>query len=98
MIEHIRREDELGPVLHEYGVDYLIVSLYHAKIEQHDGCYVITEPHVEWAGAATHKMHGAICAEPIVALETRLPKRAWSDFTGLDTFVWDVRAAPWKTL
>jgi hypothetical protein len=96
MVEHIRHEDDLGAVLHEYGVDYLIVSLFRLKSEPRDGCYAVTEPHEEWAGANTYKMRGEICAQPIVEIATRLPHREWSGFSELDTYVWDVRAAPWK--
>jgi len=96
MIEHIRHEDDLGPVLHEYNVDYLIVTLSNAKMEKHDGCYVIAEPHAEWAGKRVAKMHGDICAEPIVSFETRSPERPWSMFSTLNTFVFDVRNAKWR--
>jgi hypothetical protein len=96
MLEHIRHEDDLGPVLHEYNVDYLIVTLYSAKMEKHDGCYVIAEPHAEWAGKRVAKMRGDICAEPIMSFETRSPERPWSIFGTLNTFVFDVRNAKWR--
>jgi hypothetical protein len=96
MLEHIRHEDDLGAVLREYNVDYLVVSLYAAKMEKHDGCYVITQPHAEWAGKRVAKMHGDICEEPIVTLAIRSPERPWSVFSKLDTFVFDLRNAKWR--
>jgi len=96
MIRHVGNEDDLGPVLQQYGVDYLIVSLHRAKFEQHDGCYVITQPNAEWAGARTAKMHGELCAQPIVSFATRVPHREWSEFSSLDTAVFDLRGASWR--
>lgn len=96
MLEHIRNEDDLGPVLREYNVDYLVVTLYKAKMETHDGCYVITQPHAEWAGKRVAKMRGEICAEPILSFATRSPQHPWSIFSSLDTFVFDVRNARWR--
>jgi hypothetical protein len=97
MIRHIRDEDDLGPVLRHYGVDYLVVSFHDTKLKQHDGCYVITQPNEEWAGYRTAKMRGEICAEPIVSFATRLPHREWSEFSSLDTVVFDVRGATWRS-
>ena len=80
--------------MHRYGVDYLIVSTFREKLEPHEGCYAVTEPDAEWAGRRTAKMHGAICAEPIVHFMTRLPQHPWSEFSTLETFVFDVRSMP----
>ena len=97
MVEHIGREDDVGDVLRDYGVDYLIVSLYRATIDAGPGCYEITQPNAEWSGKRVHRMRGTLCAEPIAHFETRLPKNPWSMFSRLDTYVFDVRGARWKS-
>jgi hypothetical protein len=97
MVEHVRREDELGRVLREYGVDYLIVSLYATTLEKHEGCYLVTQPDSQWAGDRVAKMHGELCAEPIEHFPTVPPGDAWSQFVPLDTYVFDVRHATWRT-
>jgi hypothetical protein len=91
MIEHIRSEDDLSVVLAAYHVDYLVASFYLIGIEKKDGCYVVTQPHVEWAGRRVAKMHGTICAEPVVHFATHVNRNAWSQFSDLDTYVFDVR-------
>ena len=96
MIEHIRNEEQLGSVLAEYHVDYLVVSLHKAHLEKHDGCYVVTQPNAEWAGKRVAKMRGELCAEPILYFPTRLPQHRWSSFSSLDTYVFDVRGATWR--
>lgn len=93
MIDHIRREDDLGPVLREYRVDYLVITVFHVPMPKVDGCYEVTQPNVEWAGRRTKKMHQRICAEPILTFHTPGGVRPWSIFQGLDTYVFDVRAA-----
>jgi hypothetical protein len=96
MVEHIRHEDDLGPVLREYHVDYLVVSLHSARLEKRGGCYEVTQPNAEWSGNRVARMSGAICAEPIVHFLTRLPARPWSIFSSLDTYVFDLRGAEWS--
>src|SRR5260370_16913557 len=95
MIEHIRHEDDLGEVVDAYGVDYLVVSLHTAHMQEHDGCYVVTQPNAEWAGKRTAKMHGEICTPPIAHFVNRTPGHSWSTFTTLHTFVFDVTGGPW---
>jgi hypothetical protein len=96
MIEHIRHEDDLGKVLDAYRIDYLVVSLHTARMEEHDGCYVVTQPHVEWAGKRTAKMRGEICTPPVAHFVNRTPEHAWSIFNTLETFVFDVRGGRWR--
>jgi hypothetical protein len=97
MIEHVRHEDDLRPVLRDYHVDYLVVTLATVSLEKRDGCYTITQPNAEWAGRRTAKMRGDICAEPIAHFATRLPRHPWSAFSSLDTYVFDVRDARWRS-
>jgi hypothetical protein len=97
MVDHIRNEDDLGAVLAAYHVDYLVVSFNRMGVERHDGCYVVTEPHVEWAGKRAAKMRGEICDEPVVHFPTRLHENPWSQFSRLDTYVFDVRNARWRS-
>jgi polyhydroxybutyrate depolymerase len=96
MIDHVRREDELGAVLAEHHVDYLIVSTHHAILEKRDGCYVVTQPNAEWSGKRVDRMYGELCAEPVVYFPTRLPSHTWSSFSTLDTYVFDLRGASWR--
>jgi hypothetical protein len=96
MVEHIRNEDDLGAVLAAYHVDYLVVSFYQLGMEKRDGCYVVTEPHVEWAGERAAKMRGEICDEPVIHFPTNLHRNPWSVFSTLDTYVFDVRNARWR--
>ena len=96
MVEHVRAEDDLGRVLASYGVEYLVVSMQHAVLEKRDGCYVVTEPEAEWAGKRVAKMRGALCAEPIAQFSTRSKPHAWSTFSSMDTYVFDVRGTVWK--
>jgi polyhydroxybutyrate depolymerase len=96
MVDHVRAEDDLGPVLAAYHVDYLVISTQHAVLEKRDGCYVVTQPEAEWAGKRVAKMRGAICAEPIAQLPTRFKPHAWTTFSKMDTYVFDVRGATWR--
>ncbi|HEY6460242.1 MAG TPA: hypothetical protein VIY73_08820, partial [Polyangiaceae bacterium] len=96
MVEHIRSEDALGAVLRAYQVDYLIVSQYRGRMEKKDGCYLVTQPDAEWAGKRVAKMRGALCAEPVVHFKTVLPAHRWSEFSTLETYVFDVRNATWR--
>jgi hypothetical protein len=91
MVEHIDRSDNLGEVMDAYGVDYLVVSLHRIKLEVHDGCYVVTQPFVEWAGDRTKKMRAKICTPPVVRFVSRTPGNPWSIFDPLETMVFDVR-------
>jgi hypothetical protein len=96
MVEHIRHEDDLGSVLKDYHVDYLVISLCRDRMVKRDGCYALTQPNAEWAGKRVAKMRGEICDEPIVSFATRLPQHPWSEFSSLDTYVFDVRNAKWR--
>jgi len=96
MVEHVRHQDELGAVLRGYGVDYLVVSLHKATLDQEGGCYRITQPNAEWSGHRVARMSGDLCAEPIAHFTTDLPVRPWSSFSTLETYVFDVRGAQWR--
>jgi hypothetical protein len=91
MVEHIRNEDDLGEVFRDYHVDYLVVSLYAATMPAHDGCYTVTQPNAEWSGKRVHRMSSDLCGEPIAHFVTDLPRTPWSEFSRLDTYVFDVR-------
>jgi hypothetical protein len=97
LVEHIRRQDPLDEVLRAYQVDYLVVSLASASVPHRDGCYLVTQPNAEWAGARTAKMRGEICTEPIEHFVTPRGPNRWSRFSAIETFVWDVRTARWRT-
>ncbi|HET9155895.1 MAG TPA: hypothetical protein VFN91_04460 [Myxococcaceae bacterium] len=96
MGQHLRRQDFLGDVLQQYGVDYLIVSVYQAPLEKRGGCWHVTQPSAEWSGDRVARMSGDLCAEPVEHFFTRAPVRPWSIFTTLETFVFDVRNARWR--
>ena len=96
MVEHVRRQDPLADVLAEYQADYLIVSLAGVPAERHDGCFLVTQPHAEWAGFRTAKMRGEICSEPIVHFFTERGSSPWSNFPTTETFVWDLRQSRWR--
>lgn len=64
MLEHIRRQDNLNTVLEEYGVDYLIVSVYH-PLPYIDNCYRVMVPHSDQAGERSLKMRGEFCRSPV---------------------------------
>ena len=66
------------------------------RSEPHDGCYLVTQPHAEWAGKRTAKMRGEICAEPIEHFFTEQGHSPWSIFPTIETLVWDLRGARWK--
>lgn len=97
MLEHIRRQDSLPAVLQEFGADYLVVTLATTRAHPRDGCYLITQPHAEWAGDRTSKLRGEICASPVVRFLTPPGPHSWSVFPELETLVWDLRTARWKT-
>lgn len=96
MVEHVRREDPLPEVLRKYKADYLIVSLANVRVQARDGCYLVTQPHAEWAGDRTAKMRGEICAEPIEHFYTHRGSNPWSRFPSVQTLVWDLRSARWR--
>jgi hypothetical protein len=96
MVEHVRNEDALEDVLREYNVDYLIVSFAGIRVNEADGCYEITQPHVEWAGPRTKKMRGVICSPPVERVVTPAGSNPWSQFPSIETLVWDVRNSHWK--
>jgi hypothetical protein len=97
MVEHVRREDSLAEVLRKYKADYLVVSLASTRAQRRDGCYLVTQPHPEWAGDRTAKMRGEICVEPIEHFHTTRGVNAWSRFPTLETMVWDLRGARWRS-
>jgi hypothetical protein len=96
-IEHVRNQDSLGSVLQEYHADYLIVSLANVRAESRHGCYLVTQPNADWAGPRTAKMSGEICAEPILHFFTPHGPNPWSNFPTMETLVWDLRGARWRT-
>jgi hypothetical protein len=96
LLEHIRRQDSLAPVLAEYGADYLIVSVAGVPLDTHDGCSIVTQPHAQWAGTRTAKMHGEICSPPIEHFFTEAGHNPWSIFPRIETFVWDLHQAHWR--
>jgi hypothetical protein len=96
MLEHIRRQDPVGAVLDELGVDYLVITLANVRAQSHDGCYAITQPNAEWAGKRASKMRAEICAPPIVHFLTPAGTKPWSVFPELETLVWEVRGARWR--
>jgi hypothetical protein len=96
MVEHIRREDDLGEVLREYHVDYLVVSLHDATMSPHEGCYTVTQPNAEWSGPRVHRMSVDVCGEPVTHFRTQSPERPWSQISRLDTYVFDLRNATFR--
>lgn len=97
MVRHIKAQDALDAVLRQYGADYLVVTLAAgAPMETRDGCYVITQPHQQWAGARTAKMRGAVCSPPIARFRTVGGANPWSIFPQMDTWIWDLRSATWQ--
>jgi hypothetical protein len=96
LVDHVRQQTPLEEVLEEYGVDYLIVSLKSVRPEERNGCYLVTQPHAEWAGRRTAKLTGEICVEPFVRFMTEKGTRPWSRFSSLETLVWDLRDARWR--
>jgi hypothetical protein len=97
MVDHVRQEHELADVLREYGADYLIVSLATTRAQSRDGCYLVTQPHDEWAGTRTAKMRGEICTEPIEHFFTPNGSSSWAIFPTIETLVWDLHDARWKS-
>lgn len=69
MVEHIRRQDELGGVLGGYGVDYLIVMV-NAPLERQGSCYRVMAPHPRQAGLTSPRMTGIFCDPPVVEFHT----------------------------
>lgn len=98
MVEHVRNQDELGDVLREYHADYLVVSYVGIPPDRLDGCYLVTQPHAEWAGKRTAKMRGRICSEPVDRFVTRAGTHSWSIFPTVETLIWDVNQAQWAPL
>jgi hypothetical protein len=93
MSDHIGRQDFLGDVLRTYRVDYLVVTVYRATLEKHDGCYRVTQPNAEWSGERVARMSGDLCEEPVDHFFTRAPAHPWSIFHHPRTYVFDVRNA-----
>ena len=98
MVEHVRNQDELGDVLREYHADYLVVSYVGIPPDRLDGCYLVTQPHAEWAGKRTAKMRGRICSEPVDRFVTPAGTHSWSIFPAVETLIWDVNQAQWAPL
>jgi hypothetical protein len=96
LLDHIRRQAPLGSVLKEYGARYLVVTLAGDSLERRSNCYVISQPHAEWAGERSAKMQGLLCAEPIEHFFTAAGGRPWSRFSTVETYVWDLHNAAWK--
>lgn len=65
--EHIKHEDDLVGVLHEYQIDYLIEFPGGIK-RMNGGCYQINAPLVFQAGAHSHTMFGTLCTEPVFSV------------------------------
>jgi hypothetical protein len=95
MVEHVRRQDDLGEVLREYRADYLVVSFVGVPLNRLDGCYLVTQPDVQWAGKRTAKMRGRICSEPVEHFVTRAGNNPWSIFPAVETLIWDLKGARW---
>jgi hypothetical protein len=98
MVEHVRRQDELGDVLRAYHADYLIVSFVGIPPDRLDGCYLVTQPNAQWAGKRTAKMRGRICSEPEEHFVTQAGNNPWSMFPAVETLIWDVKQAQWTPL
>jgi len=98
MVDHVRQERALGDVLREYGADFLVVSFATARAESRNGCYLVTQPSAEWAGKRTAKMRGEICAEPVEHFFTPSGSQPWAIFPTIETLVWDLRGAQWKSV
>jgi hypothetical protein len=97
MVDHVRQQHELADVLREYGADFLIVSLATTRAQSRDGCYLVTQPNDEWAGTRTAKMRGEICTEPIEHFFTANGSSPWAIFPTIETLVWDLHGARWKS-
>jgi hypothetical protein len=98
LVDHLKRRTPLGDVLREYGADYLVVTLAGVPMVQRDGCYVVTQPHPQWAGERAAKMAGLLCGEPADHFTTPSGGQPWSKFGRLETFVWDLRRVSWRPL
>ncbi|MDP9037000.1 MAG: hypothetical protein M3O50_19555 [Myxococcota bacterium] len=96
MVEHVRRQDPLEDVLRAYHVDYLVVSVVKTPLPERDGCFTVTEPSAEWAGARALKMTGEICSPPIARFANVRAADPWAAPFSIETVVFDVRAATWR--
>ena len=95
MVRHVKAQDGLGEVLNEYGADYLVVTLAGGvPMDVRNNCYVVTQPHQQWAGKRSAKMHGAICAAPVARFRTVGSARPWSSFPLMETSIWICAARP----
>jgi hypothetical protein len=66
MYEHIKNGSDLIEVLRSYHVDYLIETAGTGGLpKDKNGCYLLTAPHTEQAGARSPKMSGVLCSEPL---------------------------------
>ncbi len=64
MVEHIAHDDRLNDVLAEYGIDYMIVSIYY-PIEREGGAWLVSQPDPLGAGRRSHIMRGAFARPPV---------------------------------
>ncbi|MEJ1963978.1 MAG: hypothetical protein WDO56_21520 [Gammaproteobacteria bacterium] len=96
LVQHVKQQDRLDQVLHEYGVNYLIVSMAGRPMPMVDGCYLVTQPELTWAGRRTAKMSGEICSQPVEHFITQGRHNSWSEFGQLETFVWDLSQTTWR--
>ncbi|MDP9149192.1 MAG: hypothetical protein M3O36_04520 [Myxococcota bacterium] len=96
MVEHVRRQDALEDVLRAYRVDYLVVAVVKVPLPEKDGCFTVTEPSAEWAGARALKMSGEICSPPIARFANARAPEPWAAPFSIETVVFDVRAATWR--
>jgi hypothetical protein len=62
LLEHLRRRDDLGSVLRQYRVDYLIDR---GPSELAEGCRRVSIPNAKQAGVWAPKMVGRFCDPPI---------------------------------
>ncbi len=96
MVEHVRRQDALEDVLRAYHVDYLVVSVAAVPVPEDHGCFTVTEPSAEWAGARSSRMSGEICSPPIARFANVKSPDPWALPFSLETLVFDLRGARWR--
>ena len=95
MVEHVRRQEPLGDVLHAHHADYLIASYAGKHPPTINDCVFVTQPDEQWAGNRTAKMSGWICGTPAEHFFTEPGGHSYSMFPRLETFVWDLRSSHW---
>ena len=80
MIENIRTQSDLLPILKVHGVRYLIES-GQSSMQSTNGCYTIFSPHESMAGGHSLAMHTQLRQRPIFHVAT---SRAWGWDTSQD--------------